>query len=110
MPNPDPTLPPGADPDVAAAELALGLLEGDERAAALRRQLAEPAFAREVERWREHFGTLFASTVARVPPAHLAERNRIALGQLGIGQAIEEGGVDRTALLVVELVEAQMKA
>ena len=74
MPNPDPTLPPGADPDVAAAELALGLLEGDERAAALRRQLAEPAFAREVERWREHFGTLFASTAARVPPANLAER------------------------------------
>ena len=32
-------------PDTAAAELALGLLEGEERADALRRMLAEPAFA-----------------------------------------------------------------
>ena len=75
MPTPDLPLPPGgADPDVAAAELALGLLEGDERAAALRRQLAEPAFAREVEQWRAHFGTLFAGSAERAPPAHLAER------------------------------------
>lgn len=74
MPNPDPTLPLDADPDVAAAELALGLLEGDDRAAALRRQLADPAFAREVERWREHFGVLFAGTADRAPPAHLAQR------------------------------------
>ena len=33
--------------DVAAAELALGVLDGEERAAALRRVLAEPDFARE---------------------------------------------------------------
>ena len=68
-----PDLPPGPDPDVAAAELALGLLEGNERAAALRRQLAEPAFAREVEHWREHFATLFEGTADRAPPAYLAE-------------------------------------
>ena len=74
MPNPDPTVPMSADPDVAAAELALGLLEGEERATALRRQLADPDFAREVERWRAHFGTLFAGTTDRAPPAHLAER------------------------------------
>ena len=55
------------DPDVAAAELALGLLEGDDLAAALRRQLAEPAFAREVEQWRDHFATLFAGSAERVP-------------------------------------------
>ncbi|MEO7786698.1 MAG: anti-sigma factor [Sphingomicrobium sp.] len=66
--------PGGPDPDVAAAELALGLLEGDDRAAALRRQLADPAFAREVEQWRAHFATLFAGTAERVPPAELAER------------------------------------
>jgi len=66
--------PVGPDPDVAAAELALGLLEGDERAAALRRQLAEPAFAREVEVWRAHFATLFAGSAERVPSAQLAER------------------------------------
>lgn len=75
MPVPDLNQTPGGpDPDVAAAELALGLLEGEERAAALRRQLAEPEFAREVERWRVHFGTLFAGTPERAPPARVAER------------------------------------
>ena len=62
------------DPDVAAAELALGLLEGDERATALRRQLADPAFAREVQHWREHFAALFAGSQERVPPAAVADR------------------------------------
>ena len=44
---------------MTAAELALGLLEGDERAAALRRVLADPAFAREVEDWRNRMAGLF---------------------------------------------------
>ncbi len=66
--------PTGADPDVAAAELALGLLEGDERAAALRRLLAEPGFAREVERWREHFGELWADVAAAAPSRDAGER------------------------------------
>ena len=73
MTSADPT-PPGDDPDVAAAELALGLLEGDDRAAALRRQLADPAFAREVEQWRDHFALLFAETAAVEPGAALAPR------------------------------------
>jgi len=51
--------PETGEPDVAAAELALGLLEGEERAVALRRMLAEPSFARDVEIWRAHFSTLF---------------------------------------------------
>lgn len=46
-------------PDMAAAELALGLLDGDERAVAIRRVLAEPGFARSVERWRTHLAQLF---------------------------------------------------
>jgi anti-sigma-K factor RskA len=54
--------------DMTAAELALGLLEGDERAAALRRVLAEPGFAAEVDRWRAHFAGLFAA-VPDVEPA-----------------------------------------
>ena len=72
MTDADPT--ERADPDVAAAELALGLLEGDERAAALRRMLAEPAFARDVERWRERFGALFAGIAAVAPAPDLGER------------------------------------
>ena len=64
----------GSEPDVAAAELALGLLEGDERAAAIRRLLADPAFARDVERWRMHFGTLFADVPGAEPARDLGER------------------------------------
>jgi anti-sigma-K factor RskA len=63
-----------AEPDVAAAELALGLLEGDERAAALRRLLADPVFAREVERWRAHFGALFAVVPEVAPAPDLGDR------------------------------------
>lgn len=64
----------GLEPDIAAAELALGLLEGDERAAALRRMLAEPAFARDVERWRGHFGGLFASVPEVTTAPDLGDR------------------------------------
>lgn len=64
----------GDEPDVAAAELALGVLDGEERAAALRRQLAEPAFAREVERWRIRFAALFALFPAVEPTADLEQR------------------------------------
>lgn len=38
-----------------AAEYVLGLLEGDEHAQAERRLGTDPAFAREVEQWRERF-------------------------------------------------------
>ena len=62
------------EPDMTAAELALGLLDGDERAAALRRQLADPAFAREVEQWRQHLATMFAEVREVAPPADLEPR------------------------------------
>ena len=41
-----------------AGELALGLLDGQERADALRRLLSEPAFAREVGWWRDRLSGL----------------------------------------------------
>lgn len=66
--------PVGSEPDVTAAELALGVLEGEERAAALRRVLAEPGFAREVERWRAHFAALFDAVVPVRPAANVEER------------------------------------
>lgn len=108
MPNPDPTLPIGADPDVAAAELALGLLEGDERAAALRRQLADPAFAREVERWREHFGILFAGTSDRAPPAHLADRIEAHLDRPTFTARPAAGGFWRPLALASSLAAATL--
>ncbi len=68
------------DPDVAAAELALGLLEGEERAAALRRMLAEPGFAAEVERWRGWLAQLFDLWPEVEPPEDLIERIDASLG------------------------------
>ncbi|MDQ3080220.1 MAG: anti-sigma factor [Pseudomonadota bacterium] len=64
----------GPDPDVAAAELALGLLEGEDRALALRRMLSDPAFARDVERWRLEFAALFARMPEVSPPPETSER------------------------------------
>ncbi len=60
-----------ADPDMLAAELAMGLLEGEERAAALRRTLSDPAFAREVEWWRAHLAELLVEYPHATPPADL---------------------------------------
>ncbi|MFS0771993.1 anti-sigma factor domain-containing protein [Sphingomonas sp. 1P08PE] len=68
------------DPDVAAAELALGLLEGEERATALRRVLADPAFAAEVERWRQWLAQLFDLWPEVEPPVELIDRIDASLG------------------------------
>ncbi|WP_353205347.1 anti-sigma factor [Sphingomonas sp.] len=61
LPPLDPPEGDGSDEalDMAAAEFALGVLDGDERAVAIRRVLAEPGFARSVERWRTHWAQLF---------------------------------------------------
>ncbi len=73
-----------ADPDtipedVAAAELALGLLDGEERGAALRRVLAEPGFAARVEWWRLRFAALFDLWPEHAAPPHLAARIEASL-------------------------------
>lgn len=47
------------DPDMMAAEYALGLLEGADRATAMRRSLTDPQFARDIEWWRYRFATMF---------------------------------------------------
>ena len=70
--------------DVAAAELALGVLDGEERAAALRRMLAEPDFARDVERWRDHFAVMFAGSPRWGAPQACSRRSR---GELGVRPA-----------------------
>ena len=63
-----------AEPDVTAAELALGVLDGDERAAALRRVLAEPAFAAEVDWWRDRLAALYDQTPEAEPAPALFDR------------------------------------
>lgn len=74
----DPSMP---DPDMAAAELALGLLEGEERAAALRRMLADRAFAREVDAWQERLVPLGDAVPAVAPSAVLWPRIEAALSR-----------------------------
>ena len=66
--------------DTTAAELALGVLDGDERAGALRRMIADPSFAREVEQWRDHFGLLFAGVAERDAPGDVFERVEARIG------------------------------
>lgn len=74
----------GADEDVSAAELALGVLDGEERAAALRRTLAEPGFAAEVERWRAYLAQLFDLWPEAEAPPGLIDRIDAAVAP-GIG-------------------------
>ncbi len=67
------------DGEAMAAEYALGLLEGTERATAMRLMLSDPAFAASVTRWRAHFGTLFESWPEVAPPANGLARIEQAL-------------------------------
>lgn len=56
------------DREMLAAEHALGVLEGAERAEAMRRVLADPAFAAEVDAWRERLSPLNAAFAEAPPP------------------------------------------
>lgn len=62
------------DRSAMAAELALGLLEGAERAEALRLMLADPAFAAEVEAWRARLAPLYDGFAEVAAPAGLMDR------------------------------------
>lgn len=81
------------DPDLAAAELALGLLEGEEQAAALRRLASDPGFAVAVEQWRDRFAALFAAWPAVTPPAAIAARIEASLDGRAGGQSANDNHV-----------------
>lgn len=109
MTRPEALPPPsGPEPDVTAAELALGLLEGDERAAALRRQLAEPAFARDVERWRAHFATLIAGWAERAPSVALGARIETNLNRLSVPRVSPAPGLWRPVAMASMLAAASL--
>ncbi|MDX3908516.1 MAG: anti-sigma factor [Sphingobium sp.] len=66
-----PQLPPEDMPEdrsSLAAELALGVLTGAEKAAALRLQLADPAFAEEVTAWDKRLAPLYLDFAEQAPP------------------------------------------
>ncbi|WP_066726755.1 anti-sigma factor [Sphingomonas pituitosa] len=67
-------LRPEEEEVVLAAELVLGLLEGEDLAAARRRQLADPGFAEAVERWVRDLAPLVLGGVDGPVPAGLWQR------------------------------------
>jgi anti-sigma-K factor RskA len=95
----DPIAP---DHDALAAELALGVLEGEERAAALRRSLSDPAFAAAVDAWRARldplcadFADMPAPDVWRAVEARIDARGDNAVKQIAFWRwsAIGSGAV-----------------
>lgn len=75
--------PPGmalddVDGDVAA-ELALGVLDGEERAAAERRLLADPAFAGAVDAWSLRLAKIADEAPEKEPPARVWPRIETSL-------------------------------
>jgi anti-sigma-K factor RskA len=81
----DPLLPE-EELSVLAGELALGVLEGDERARALRLQLEDPAFAAAVSEWRDRLGPLHEGFAEAAPPDlwHAIERRLPDAGGAGV--------------------------
>lgn len=65
--------------DLVAAELALGLLDGEARVAALARVAADPAFALAVAWWEARFAALFADAPGIAPPAAVLARIEASL-------------------------------
>jgi len=60
--------------DLLAAELALGLLEGEELAEARRREIEDYSFARAVEQWNERFAPMLDAIPPEQPRADLWDR------------------------------------
>lgn len=98
--------------DMTAAELALGLLEGDARDAALRRLVTEPAFAAEVERWRDWLSALFAHWPAVEAPAAVAVRIETSLDGRGasVPRAANDNARWRTLAIAMSLAACLLLA
>lgn len=62
--------------DALAAELAMGLLDGEERREAERLAARDPEFAAEVQRWGERLAPMLDEVAEVAPPADLFERIR----------------------------------
>lgn len=78
---------PELDPrEAEAAEFALGLLDGGERADALRRQLADPEFAALVATWRDRLAAL-CDGYGEAPPPELWAAIEARLGVQGDGES-----------------------
>ncbi|MFG6590542.1 anti-sigma factor domain-containing protein [Sulfitobacter sp. 1A12157] len=67
----DTPITPPEDDDLLAAEMALGLLEGEDRAAARTRLMQDRDFARRVADWQERFVAMTDDIAPVAPPAKL---------------------------------------
>ena len=65
--------------EALAAEHALGVLSAADRAAAELRMARDPAFAAEVEAWRERLSPMLGAVSEALPPANLWSRIETAL-------------------------------
>lgn len=63
-----------ADRDMLAAEYVLGVLEGEDRDAAIRLLATDPEFARAVEAWQQRLTPLASQVAPVTPPADLWQR------------------------------------
>ncbi len=113
LPPNDPGTDPGGDPggeradhETLAAEFALGLLEGAERATAMRLMLADPDFAASVARWRAHFATLFEVWPETAAPANGLARIEQALRPLAANDAAPTLGLWQAIAGLSSLVAA----
>lgn len=81
--------------DDLAAQLALGLLEGNERAQALRLCLFDPAFAAQVEAWSHRLSPLLDLAGEQAPPNHVWRAIEARIGAASSGRASPERTVGR---------------
>lgn len=78
--TPDTPLTPAEDDEALAAELALGLLEGDVAEAATARLSQDPGFARAVRGWQERLAGLAEGLTPVMAPARARQAIRERLG------------------------------
>ncbi|WP_327516825.1 anti-sigma factor [Sphingomonas sp.] len=75
--------------ELLAAELALGVLEGDALAAANRRLLTDAAFAEEVEAWRDRLAGMALDVPEETPPDELWSRIERAIDGTGPAPVVD---------------------
>lgn len=76
------TLTPQQEDDALAAELALGLLEGEEAKAAVTRLSEDPAFAQNVRDWQERLSGMAEGMTPVMAPARAWQGIREKLGHV----------------------------
>ena len=87
--------PTPSDRNDLAAELALGLLEGEERAQALRLCLSDPAFAAQVEAWGHRLSPMLDLAPQQTPPGHIWSAIVARIGATSSASAAPERTVRR---------------